>query len=214
MSHQEYSPYVDNGGTVLGLIGKDYCLIAADTRLSDYYEIKSRNVTKCAKLTDHIVLGTAGQHTDRVDLQKILSFHIENYVEDTEQEITVAALAQRLSNELYGSRFFPYYTFNVLGGFNIKTNKPELHVYDAVGSGESVPYQCSGSGGPLLMSILDSQLKGLPEEKLPSVEQAAQLAIDSFHSIAERDIYTGDKIEIYVINKDGIEMHTVNIRSD
>jgi hypothetical protein len=36
----------DNGGTVLALAGEDYCVLAADTRLSSDYRIRTRNVTR------------------------------------------------------------------------------------------------------------------------------------------------------------------------
>lgn len=36
----------DNGGTVLALAGPDYCVLAADTRLSSEYRIRTRNVTR------------------------------------------------------------------------------------------------------------------------------------------------------------------------
>lgn len=36
----------DNGGTVLALAGPDYCVLAADTRLSSDYRIRTRNVTR------------------------------------------------------------------------------------------------------------------------------------------------------------------------
>ena len=42
----EFDPYVDNGGTVVAIAGKDYCIIAADTRLSEGYIIRSRNTTR------------------------------------------------------------------------------------------------------------------------------------------------------------------------
>ena len=32
---QKFVPYIDNGGTVLGLCGNSFTIIAADTRLSD-----------------------------------------------------------------------------------------------------------------------------------------------------------------------------------
>ena len=42
----KFEPYADNGGTVVGIAGRDYAIIAADTRLSENYMIRSRNVTK------------------------------------------------------------------------------------------------------------------------------------------------------------------------
>ena len=42
----EFNPYSDNGGTIVGIAGFDFVLIAADTRLSENYSILSRNVTR------------------------------------------------------------------------------------------------------------------------------------------------------------------------
>lgn len=42
----EFNPYRDNGGTVVGIAGKNFCLIASDTRLSDKYSIHSRNISR------------------------------------------------------------------------------------------------------------------------------------------------------------------------
>ena len=36
----------DNGGTILAVAGPDYCILAADTRLSSSYQIRTRNVTR------------------------------------------------------------------------------------------------------------------------------------------------------------------------
>jgi hypothetical protein len=46
MQGQGFEAYADNGGTVLGIAGKDYCLMAADTRLVDGYSINSRNISR------------------------------------------------------------------------------------------------------------------------------------------------------------------------
>lgn len=43
---REFNPYSDNGGAILGIAGKDYLVIAADTRLSENYFVPSRNVTR------------------------------------------------------------------------------------------------------------------------------------------------------------------------
>jgi 20S proteasome alpha/beta subunit len=42
----KFDPYKDNGGTVVGIAGKDYCIIASDSRLSEKYLIRSRNVSR------------------------------------------------------------------------------------------------------------------------------------------------------------------------
>lgn len=41
----------ENGGTILAIAGRDYCVIAADTRLSADYQIRSRNITRIMRVS-------------------------------------------------------------------------------------------------------------------------------------------------------------------
>tara|TARA_B110000503_G_C7063481_1_gene377711 strand:- start:455 stop:625 length:171 start_codon:yes stop_codon:yes gene_type:complete len=50
-----------------------------------------------------------------------------------------------ISNTLYGKRFFPYYTFNLLAGLDENGNGI-LYGYDAIGSFDKIYYGCQGSG--------------------------------------------------------------------
>lgn len=50
----------DNGGTVLALAGPDYCVLAADTRLSSDYRIRTRNVTRLFEVWHSVLVGKEG----------------------------------------------------------------------------------------------------------------------------------------------------------
>ena len=70
----------------------------------------------------------------------------------------------------------------------------------------------------MLQPLLDNQIGYLNQtgvEKKPlTVDKVVQLITDVFISAAERDIYTGDGIEINIIKSDGIEVKQVPLRRD
>merc|ERR1712187_1051155 len=106
---------------------------------------------------------------------------------------SITAIAQLLSTMLYGKRFFPYYTFNVLAGVD-EAGKGACYHYDAIGNFERVPYTTSGSGSSLVMGVLDAQL-GKENQTIdtPALNKAeiVELSKDVLSSVGERDIFTG-----------------------
>lgn len=117
------------------------------------------------------------------------------------------AMAQLLSNTLYFKRFFPYYAFNICAGLDVD-GKGCVYTYDAIGSYERTGYSCQGSGQALIMPVLDNQLKAASPLLHPpqssatplSEEEAVDLVKDCFATAGERDIYTGDAVDIFIIN--------------
>jgi 20S proteasome subunit beta 6 len=69
----------------------------------------------------------------------------------------VQSIAQMLSVILYTKRFFPYYTFNILGGLDEK-GVGAVYSYDPVGSFERENYRAGGSASALIQPFLDSQV--------------------------------------------------------
>ncbi|GKU88369.1 hypothetical protein SLEP1_g2645 [Rubroshorea leprosula] len=191
-----WSPYDNNGGSCVAIAGADYCVIAADTRMSSGYNILTRDYSKICKL--HLI-----------------------YQHQHNKQMSCPAMAQLLSNTLYYKRFFPYYAFNVLGGLD-NEGKGCVFTYDAVGSYERVGYSSQGSGSTLIMPFLDNQLKSPSPLLLPaqdavtplSESEAVDLVKTCFASATERDIYTGDRLEIVVLNADGIRREYMELRKD
>lgn len=66
--------------------------------------------------TDKCVIATAGMQADQLALHKVLQARLQWYEHQHRKPMSTPAIAQLLSTLLYGKRFFPYYTFNVLGG--------------------------------------------------------------------------------------------------
>eukprot|EP00899_Mesostigma_viride_P006284 jgi/Mesvir1/15657/Mv03261-RA.1 len=192
-----WSPYDNNGGTCVAIAGDDYCVIAADTRMSTGYSILTRESSKLLKISDSCVVASAGFQGDAKTLARHLTARHQIYQHNHNKCMSAPALAQMLSNTLYYKRFFPYYTFNIVGGLD-GNGKGCVYTYDAIGSYERVGYACQGTGQQLIMPVLDNQLKATSPLVLPatlggtplSESEALDLLKDCFASAAERDIYT------------------------
>uniref|UniRef100_A0A7S1C425 Proteasome subunit beta n=1 Tax=Bicosoecida sp. CB-2014 TaxID=1486930 RepID=A0A7S1C425_9STRA len=216
VEHHGWSPYDFNGGTALGIAGDDFCVLACDTRLSTGYSILSRDVNRAAVLTDHCVVATGGCWTDVQTLHKVLKSRVDMYEHEHESAITCTAVAQMLGNTLYYRRFFPYYAFNVVGGIDAE-GKGAVFTYDAVGSFERVKYAAQGAGQKLIIPLLDN-LVGNKNRTDParnlSIDETVEMMKDVFVTAGERDIYTGDNVDIYIMTADGMRKERFELKAD
>jgi len=154
-----------------------------------------------------------------------------------------------LSNTLYYKRFFPYYSFNILGGLDEEGARGRLepasgfarsclaHVrgcvfpapfaaigrgavyhFDVVGSFQRERYRADGTAQELIQPLLDNQV-GLKNQVNPdatpiTLDRAVKLVKDAFNAATERDIYTGDAVEIHIITRDGIRVELYQLKKD
>lgn len=216
-----FYPYDYNGGTVLAVAGANFSIVAGDTRMSTGFNIKSRSVSKIFQINSTTVLGTGGFRGDITTLQKLLTAKSTQYEHQHGEGMRPHAVAQSLANTLYGRRFFPYYTWNVLAGLD-ENGVGVVYSYDPVGNYERVRVSVTGSGESLIQPLLDNQLErqhqALGAKPPPlsidlSLDDAIDLVKDAFVSAGERDIRTGDSVEICIITAEGVRIvtHPLNI---
>lgn len=195
----EYSPYVNNEGTVMAIAGNNYVIVAGDKRLSNGYSIVTRDASKLCKLTDNCILASSGMYVDIINLQKYLKARIEMYRSTNRQDPSLESIAQMLSVTLYSKRFFPYYAFNILSGKR-EDGSFICYGYDAIGSYEKFRFGSTGSGGKLITPVLDN-IAG--RKKDLSEAEAKNLVLETMNGTSCRDIYTGDKVELMIIRQNG-----------
>jgi 20S proteasome subunit beta 6 len=210
-SSGQFNPYINNEGTTMAIAGDDYVIVAADKRLSNSYSIVSRDTSKICQLSDNIILSSSGMYADFIALQRYLKARIEIYRSNNKKEPTLDNIAQLLSVTLYQKRFFPYYCFTTLCGKN-KDGKFVCFGYDAVGSYEALPNGAQGSGDKLIVPVLDNVIER--KGKL-SENEAKQLVLETMNGTTNRDIHTGDKVEILILRRDGrISREEFQLRED
>lgn len=207
--------YEDNSGTSLAIIIKDKLLIASDTRHSAEYNINSRKMTKIFKVGEFFLV-TTGFYADGFEVYNALMYEIKKY--ETESPITLKSAAHLLFNILYSRRFFPYYVFPILAGFEKTENgmKPAIYSFDSIGSYESVSCQCNGSGSSMIQPLLDSWVSGknFKNHSEYNDEFIISLVKKAFDSVGETDVRTKDFIEIYIIDTKNTKRIEVPMRQD
>jgi len=184
------------GTTTLGLIAKDAVVIAAETKSVLGYMVESKVAKKIHKLDDHVGLTIAGMVGDALALVRLLKAQFKLYKLDR-GPITIRAAATLLANILQSTKYFPYLTMLVLGGYD---KQPGLYSFDPFGGfSEKDKFYSTGSGSPFAYGVLEAGFKEnlTTEEAIPLVIKAIKVAI-------ERDIGSGGKeIEVAIIDKDG-----------
>lgn len=187
------------GTTTLGLVCKDGVILAADKRASLGHLAMHKNVEKVLKITDHIGITTAGMVGDAQKLYDYLKAELQLYLLEKEEEPTVEVAAKLLSNILYEGRksFIPY------GSWFLVAGKSENGGYKvaSLDNGGSVIFDNiagSGSGMEMAYGVLDDHYN----ENI-STSEAKKIAVKAISSSLKRDVFSGDGIDVVIINNDG-----------
>ena len=187
------------GTTTVGIKSKDAVILAADKRATMGSMVASREVEKIVKITDYMALTTAGAVGDAQALVRLLRAELELYENNSHKKPSVKAAATLLANILFQQRmsFIPYYVQLILAGYD---NLPHIFSLDAGGSAIEEKYTSTGSGSPFAYGVLEDNYK----ENL-STEDTIKLAAKAVSAATKRDVYSGEGIDVWIVNKKGIK---------
>jgi 20S proteasome subunit beta 6 len=118
-------------GTIAGIAGKDFCIIAADTRLSESYLVRSRDVIRLFQVEESsdcsLVFGGCGCWSDTLALAKIIQHNARVFRWKHNYGLNSCSGAHLLLQLLYTRRMFPYYSFCVLASVDQQGNNIIVH---------------------------------------------------------------------------------------
>jgi proteasome beta subunit len=182
-------------GTAVGIRAKDGVVLATDKRVTYEGFVLSRMAKKVHPVTSRCGVAFAGLMGDIGYLTRLLKLEAKMYELEFGREIKTRSLAKVLSVILYSYKLFPMFTEVIVGGYD---EAPTLFILDPVGSLIEEKYAAVGSGHQLAIGYIEPRYR----EDI-SLEEAEQLAIGAIKTVIERDVLTGDGVDILVFTREG-----------
>lgn len=188
----------ESGTTTLGLTIDAGVILAADNRATMGNLKASSEAQKVFKLDDAIGLTIAGSVGDAQRLVRAMRSELKLRKLET-KELSVKGAATLLANILQGSKMMPFMNQFVLGGVDDEGGT----VYDLDPLGglmDHSEFTSTGSGSPTAYGVLeDAYTDGM------TIEEGIELAVRAVSAASERDIASGDGIDVAKITSAGYE---------
>ena len=189
---------IPTGATVVGIKCSDGAVVATDSLITWGTFVLSEKGIKAYKLTDTIVLASAGLTSDYQMLVKRLQAQIKLYELNEKKQISVKALSKMVANILYARKLDPMYVQPVIVGID-KTG-PVLYTLDMGGSLIPDDFTAAGSGMQTAYGVLEREYK--PNL---TVKEAEDIAIRSVKAAIARDVQSGGEIRVMSVTEKGVE---------
>ena len=199
----EEKELMKTGTTTVAIICKEGIVLCADKRVTSGYLVSYKRFDKIAKITDDIAVTVAVTVSDVQLLVKLIRAELKLKDIRTGRNVTVKEATNLLANLVYNNirkfSLIPGISHFIVGG----KDSSGFYVYD-VGADGSVTdiddYTSSGSGSVMAFGVLETLYK-----KDLSVEEGVKLGVKAVNAAVQRDIASGNGIDVITITKDGIK---------
>ncbi|CAO3628937.1 unnamed protein product [Cunninghamella echinulata] len=187
---------------LFGITGKDFTLLAADTVSARSIVVMKGTEDKSRQLSPHTVLLYSGEPGDTVNFAEYIQRNIKLYSIRNGIDLSPKAIATFTRSEIASSlrSRHPYSVNMILGGFDTKTEKPELFWIDYLGAMASLPFACQGYGAYFCTSLMDRHYK--PDMTVDEAKHLLQLCLNELKT---RFIVNFPKFNVKLVTKDGVQ---------
>jgi proteasome beta subunit len=183
-------------GTAVGLKTRDGVVLATDKRVTYDGFVLSKQAKKVYMITGRTGVAFAGLLGDVGYLTKLLKLESKYYELKVGRDIKTRSLAKVLSLVLYNYKLFPMFTEIIVGGYD--EEGASLFILDPVGSLIEEKYAAVGSGAQLALGYIEPKYR----EDL-KLEEAEKIAVEAIRTVIERDVLSGDGVDLVVITREG-----------
>ena len=184
------------GATAVGITFQRGVVLASDKRIAYGNFLVSKNIRKTFQITPNVAVACAGLVADMQLLTLQIAALARIRKMELKREIPTNSIAKMISGTMYERRFFPFLTQVIVGGV---VDEPTIYTLDPLGSVLPDEYAAVGTGAEIALGVLDPQFK-----KDMTEQEAVDLATRAIRSATMRDSFTGDGIDVMIIDSDGI----------
>lgn len=185
------------GTTTVGIQTDDGVVLATDMRASAGRMVSSKDVQKVESIHPTGALTIAGSVSAAQSLIRSLRAEVRLYEARRGEHMSMQALSTLTANFLRSGAFF--IVAPILGG----VDEEGSHVYplDPLGGMTEEKYAVSGSGSQYALGVLEQE-----HDDDMSVEDAETVAARAVESAVERDLASGNGLNLAVVTADGVEI--------
>ena len=195
--------------TVLAILCKDGVIMAADRRVTAGNIILNKETQKVKQINDYLVMSWTGMAADALLSEKIIAAELRLKELKTKERPSVKEAANLMGIIFYRNirtpSMIPHIVGTLVAGFNEDGTVEAYTIEPAGGVYEVKDYDANFSSGmPFVLGLLERQWK-----KDMTIQQGVELAVEALKASTQRDIGSGNGIDVFTITKDGIK-HAVS----
>ena len=193
-----------SGTTIIGIVCKDGVVMAADRRSTVGNIVFGKNIQKAVQINDYLVMSGTGNASDIEMQKKIIAAQLKLKELKSKKKPSVKEAANLIGMITYQNirqpTMIPSIVGTLVAGIN-EDGSAELYTIEPAGTAMKVEdYDANfGSGMPFVLGLLERQYN-----KDMNINEAVELATEAIKSSTQRDIGSGNGIDVFTITKKGI----------